>query len=290
MTLNQIRCFEAVCQAMSFSKAANTLYISQPAISKSISKLERELGAELFLQSGNTLYLTAAGEQFRDFVRTVRRAYDLLREQLEQGKSLRGKTLRLGCPETWNPAFFAGRLEACFADAVPDGKLILEARKLSDLLLGLQSGTLDMVISHDFYAPGTPGLDSLFLTRTATGILYARDRFDRPVTLEQLTGAGFLLYDRDIEKRVGAVIQSVCARRGLTPRITNKGHITQALFDVARGAGVMFFTAWDSAVGNDTYGFYPLEDTLPVKLVYAPERLPACADRFLRAAAGIVWD
>ena len=48
MTQTQINCFLAVARERSFTRAANSLYISQPAISRSISKLEDELGFQLF--------------------------------------------------------------------------------------------------------------------------------------------------------------------------------------------------------------------------------------------------
>lgn len=289
MTLTQLRCFEAVCQTMSYSRAANALYVSQPAISKSISKLEQELGIELFRPVGHTLVLTEAGELFLAFVRQLHSEYDLIRKQLADLKDQEGKTFRLGCPETWNPTFFSRQLEACFSEANPGCRLELEARKLSDLLEALQSGSLDMVISHDFYSPSIPGLNSRTLTETRTGILYARDRFLEPVTFEALASAGFVLFDPEIEKRFGAVIQEICSRRGIEPRIVSRLQITRALFEVARGSGVMLFTEWDSAVGNSAYGYYPLEDTLPVKLLFYPERLDPLGRRFITAADTIDW-
>ena len=71
MTLTQVECFEAVCESMSFSKAAGMLYVSQPSISKSISRLEEELGHVLFERENNRLVLTPAGELFREGARDV---------------------------------------------------------------------------------------------------------------------------------------------------------------------------------------------------------------------------
>lgn len=48
MTFTQINCFVTVAREQSFTKAASILYVSQPAISKSISRLEEELGFPLF--------------------------------------------------------------------------------------------------------------------------------------------------------------------------------------------------------------------------------------------------
>ncbi|MBQ8974612.1 MAG: LysR family transcriptional regulator [Oscillospiraceae bacterium] len=289
MTVNQLNCFEAVCRTMSFSKAANMLYISQPAISKSISKLERELGAELFEQVNSTLVLTAAGEIFRDFVKVVRDEHTLLRERMERLSSMEGKTIRLGCPETWDPTYFAQELEKCFASVNPGCRLCIEAYTLSDMLLRLQSGKLDMIISHDFYTPAMAGIHSETLTETGVGVLYSKARFGGGVGFDRLAAAGFLVYDRDIEKRFGAVIQGICADHGVSTRITDMGQIAKALFEVSRGGGVMLFTDWDNAVGNSSFGYYPLEKTLPVNLTFFPERLSTPASRFLQAAKSLPW-
>jgi len=269
---------------MSFSRAANRLYISQPAVSKSISKLEEELGSELFAQVGSRLSLTPAGEIFYEYVQLLRREREELLEKLEKLRAGEGRALRLGCPETWDPAFFAEKLERCFADTAPDCRLVIEAHRLSELLLRLQSGSLDLVISHEFYAPSVPGLALKELTTTGTGVLYAPSAFPEPVGFEALAEAGFLLYDRDIEKRFGAVIRDICLRRGCPARVTAMGQLSKTLFELSRGNGVMLFTDWDSIIAGKNYGYYRLPEVLPVRFLYLSERVKPFALRFMEAS------
>jgi len=290
MTENQLNCFAAVCETMSFSKAANRLYISQPAVSKSISKLEEELGSELFAQVGSRLTLTPAGEVFYEYVQLLRHEREELQEKLEKLRSGEGRTLRLGCPETWDPSFFTARLERSFAEAAPGCQLIIEAHRLSELLLRLQNGTLDLVISHEFYTPSIPGLAVKELTGTGTGILYAPSAFPEPVGFEDLARAGFLLYDRDIEKRFGAVIRETCLRRGCTAKVTALGQLSKALFELSRGNGVMLFTDWDSIIAGKNYGYYRLPDVLPIRFLYLSERLKPFALRFMEVSRAAFSD
>jgi LysR family transcriptional regulator, low CO2-responsive transcriptional regulator len=70
MTLNQLRTFVAVADAGSVRVAAESLLVSQPAVSAAISSLERELGVALVARHGRGLRLTAAGTAFADDVRT----------------------------------------------------------------------------------------------------------------------------------------------------------------------------------------------------------------------------
>lgn len=60
--LNYYRVFYAVAETRSFSKAAERLYISQPAVSKSIQKLEEELKTSLLLRNAHVINLTNEGE------------------------------------------------------------------------------------------------------------------------------------------------------------------------------------------------------------------------------------
>ena len=61
MRMNDLRAFLAVAQSGSFSTAAMSLHLTQPAISKRIGNLERDLGLNLFDRVGKRVYLTDAG-------------------------------------------------------------------------------------------------------------------------------------------------------------------------------------------------------------------------------------
>ncbi len=61
MKLHLLRIFTVVAQHMSFSRAAEVLYISQPAVSKAVKELENQLGVPLFERAAGKLTLTEAG-------------------------------------------------------------------------------------------------------------------------------------------------------------------------------------------------------------------------------------
>lgn len=64
MTITQLRCFTEVARQLNFARAAETLYISQPAVSHQIRALENELGVRLFDRTRHVVALTSAGEAF----------------------------------------------------------------------------------------------------------------------------------------------------------------------------------------------------------------------------------
>lgn len=94
--LNNYVIFYTVAKAGNISKTANQLYISQPAISKSISKLEAELGTALFARSSKGVTLTEEGQVLYEY---VERAFDSLNmgeENLKNYKELGIGHIRIG--------------------------------------------------------------------------------------------------------------------------------------------------------------------------------------------------
>jgi len=74
METNQLRAFLKVVELRSFTKAAEALYFSQPAVTQQIQALEREVGERLFERQGRRVTLTPAGEAFYPYGITPPRA------------------------------------------------------------------------------------------------------------------------------------------------------------------------------------------------------------------------
>ena len=259
MTNGQIRSFITVVNEQSFAKAANALYISQPAISKSLSKLEEELGFPVLERIGGTLRPTSAGKLLYDFFTKTESEYLALINTIHQQIKEPIGVIRLGCPETWNPAIFYDRITSHFRKLFPSLELELECSRLTDLLSKLQAGKLDLIMTHEFYPPIQYGLTVRHLTNSGSGILYSHAYFQNIKSLADLKNVDFLVFDSDIEKKFGSVLKRICSEYGYVPTIKNCGQLSSAMFNMACGKGVMFFTDWDNAVNNSSYNLLPLE-------------------------------
>src|SRR5215469_10077093 len=71
MELRHLRYFIAVAEGASVSKAADAIRVSQPALSRQIHDLEKEVGVALFERTGRRLHLTGAGEDLVAYARKV---------------------------------------------------------------------------------------------------------------------------------------------------------------------------------------------------------------------------
>lgn len=268
MTNGQIHCFVTVVDEGSFAKAANALFISQPAISKSIAKLEDELGFSLFDRQHGTLRPTAAGRKLYQYFQKSQNEFHTLLNEIQTSLLHPVGSIHLGCPETWNPVHFYEIITSYFAEHYPAVELVIECCRLPELMSRLQSGKLDMIITHEFHPPVQYGLAVRHLTDTGCGILYSNAFFHDIHSLSDLKQADFLTFDSDIEKKFGSVVKRICSEHNFSPTIRNCGHYAASIFELASGNGVMFFTDWDIAITNSAFTYLPLDYSSPVNLIY----------------------
>lgn len=98
--LNACHIFYSVANAGNISKAAKELYISQPAISKSIQKLEESVGCKLFARSSKGVALTEEGELFYSYVKNAFETLSLGEEKLRRSLELGVGHLKIGVSST----------------------------------------------------------------------------------------------------------------------------------------------------------------------------------------------
>jgi len=94
-TQRQLRVFEAVARNLSFSRAAEEMHLSQPAVSTLVRQLEGHAGLALFEQLGKKIYLTAAGVELLRHARAVIAQLREAEEAMAQLKGVAGGTLNV---------------------------------------------------------------------------------------------------------------------------------------------------------------------------------------------------
>jgi DNA-binding transcriptional LysR family regulator len=96
MELRQLEYFIAVASEMNFSRAAQQVHVVQSALSTSVSKLERELGVELFDRSKQQIKITPAGELFREHARRVIHTARLAKDSISDYRGKLSGTVEFG--------------------------------------------------------------------------------------------------------------------------------------------------------------------------------------------------
>ncbi|WP_255496371.1 LysR substrate-binding domain-containing protein [Mucilaginibacter sp. FT3.2] len=96
----RLKVFYTVAQRLSFTKAANELFITQPAVTKHIKKLEQQLSVQLFKRNGNNITLTTAGKVLVHYADKIFQTYNALETELAQLNNLEAGTLHIGASTT----------------------------------------------------------------------------------------------------------------------------------------------------------------------------------------------
>jgi DNA-binding transcriptional LysR family regulator/predicted ATPase len=136
----RLRAFAAVARAGSFSRAAKTLYVSQPAVSKHIASLETELATQLVVRGRGGISLTPAGEVLAEYVLRAEALLANARRALAAGGDAQIGTLSIaasGIPGT----YLLPELLSQFHEQHPEVEI--------DLQLSTSGGALDLVRSHE---------------------------------------------------------------------------------------------------------------------------------------------
>lgn len=160
MTLNELRYIVAVAQELSFGRAAAKCFVSQPALSVAIQKLEDELGAPLFERGKSEVTVTPVGERIVEQAQRVLEEVARIREIAQSGRNQLVGPLKLGVIYTVAPYLLPDLIPALHARA-PEMPLDLEENLTEVLEAELKSGRLDAAIVALPFAP--PGVATLFL-------------------------------------------------------------------------------------------------------------------------------
>ena len=141
--LSQYKIFYEVAKAGNISRAAKELYISQPAISKSISKLEDSLGLSLFTRSSRGAQLTCEGEVLFEHVREAYEAEIRGEQELKRIQEFDIGHLRIGVSNTLCKYILLPYLKT-FVDQYPHMRVTIESQATAQTLARLEQQKIDL--------------------------------------------------------------------------------------------------------------------------------------------------
>ena len=154
MTLNELRYIVAVAQERSFGRAAQRSFISQPALSVAIQKLEEELGIQLFERAKSEVTVTPAGERIVEQAQKVLEEAARIRDIAQAGRNQLVGLFRLGVIYTVAPYLLPDLIPA-LNERAPQMPLEIEENLTEHLEAALKTGRIDAaIIALPFQPPG----------------------------------------------------------------------------------------------------------------------------------------
>jgi LysR family hydrogen peroxide-inducible transcriptional activator len=152
MTLNELRYIVAVAQEKNFGRAAQRCFISQPALSVAIQKLEEELQTQLFERGKSEITVTPVGERIVEQAHKVLEEAAQIRDIAEAGRNQLAGRFRLGAIYTVAPYLLPDLVPVLNALA-PDMPLEIEENVTEQLETALKTGRIDAAIIALPFAP-----------------------------------------------------------------------------------------------------------------------------------------
>lgn len=143
-TLRQLKVFEAVARRLSFSRAAEELHLTQPAVSTQVRTLEDHVGMPLFEQLGKKIYLTQAGSELLHFCRAIIQQFDEAEQAMAQLKGVAGGKLNVAVISAGD--YFFPQLMVAFARQHPGVQLNLTVHNREELLGELAANRTDLAV------------------------------------------------------------------------------------------------------------------------------------------------
>ncbi|NUP23897.1 MAG: LysR family transcriptional regulator [Streptomyces sp.] len=142
--VRDLRYFVTVAEELHFTRAAERLYVSQPALSKQVRALERQLGAELFRRDPQGVTLTEAGVALLPHARRVLEAWSEGSAALEAARAAARGTLVVGMSTSPGRGGLLPAIRSRFTAAHPDTVLRLRQVGWADPTAGLADGDADV--------------------------------------------------------------------------------------------------------------------------------------------------
>jgi DNA-binding transcriptional LysR family regulator len=215
-----LRYFVEVARQRGFTRASETLHVTQPAISKSVRALEEELGTPLLLRERRQVKLTEAGRIVLERAQGVLDSLRVIEEEVVELAALRRGRLRIGMPPIVGVAFFPPLL-AEFHQAHPG--ITLELREegshhLEALVLNRELDVGAIVLPTDEKAFGTMP----FVRDELRAVLHPSHPLARrrELALRELEATPFVLYRPEFALH-GHIIEA-CRRSGFKPAVVSE--------------------------------------------------------------------
>jgi DNA-binding transcriptional LysR family regulator len=144
-TLDQLRILKAIAAEGSFKRAADSLYVSQPAVSLQVQNLERQLDVPLFDRGGRRAQLTEAGHLLLSYGEKILSLCQETCRAVEDLQNLQGGTLIVGASQTTG-TYLLPRMIGSFRQKYPDVAVQLHVHSTRRTAWSVVNGQVDMAI------------------------------------------------------------------------------------------------------------------------------------------------
>ncbi|NLV50892.1 MAG: LysR family transcriptional regulator [Clostridiales bacterium] len=277
MNTTQILCFLAAARCQSFTKAANELYISQPAFSRNIAMLEKEWGVELFDRNNKrtNTRLTAAGKAMFDSMTNLSAQYKAAIHNSQSIQKGEIGALRIG--------FISGnRIDDQALDAIdrfqekfPGVELLCRRGNHSELFRWLSENAIDLAFCLKIDVEDKQWIvyEALYSVESVLILPVRHPIFKKEnPKLIDFEDDTFLNLSSAESPAINTLLLRECAKAGFVPKVFDVANISEQILYLEAGKGVAIGSINNTAAFSSNISMLRLPDLKPQQMVLARNR------------------
>lgn len=216
MQLRSLEVFVTVVEKNGFTKAAEALYVGQPALSKTIQKMEHELNVTLFDRSSKKILLTDEGKVLYEKSKEILAKVNSIPDSLHQLSEIISGEVRVGIPQIIGSVFFP-KVAYTFLKKYPNVTLTTKEKGGVIIEKLVDQGELDIGF---VVFPASNTLESETIYKDKFNVCVSANHplaNETEVCLEQLKNEKFILFDKSFA--LYHLINSYCFESGFSPNV-----------------------------------------------------------------------
>ena len=238
----QIDYFMAVATNLSFTKTSEELFVSQPAISKQISLMEKELGVKLFIRNNKKTTLTKAGELYYEFFREYKKE---LRDTMYKAAALQQQdpeVIHVGFMEGWDLAEILPEVLQRFHDKYPNTRLAIDCCGVKELTTLLLTDNIQVALTMK---NSLTDFNELYQNTVVNPSDFRHEKFFAPWEI--------------VGKIITRLLATYCEPYGFTPEIEFVHNSESVITCVRNNMGVAIVDDWVWCIHSPTLRYIELE-------------------------------
>lgn len=241
MEHTQLQSFLRVAEDGSVTRAAEALFVTQPAVTQQIRALERELGVALFDRTGRGVQLTAAGQVLRDYAQRSLALLDECRQVIADLETGKGGRLVLGTGVTTGIFHLPAWLQA-FQQAYPAVEVVVRTGRSREVAEWVRERLIDLGLVTSPVENPDVHMTGLFEEEIVLVAPYGHPLADQPVPAHELAGLPLILFPRGSGFR--DYLDHALAHAGIAAQVKMETDSVEAIKGfVAVGLGLAFLPA-----------------------------------------------
>lgn len=273
MTSFQIKCFLTVAEYLSFTEAANHLFVAQSSLSRNVSNLEEELGLQLFVRTKKYVRLTPAGAiLFEEFAKLEKQTDDAIDRARKAQANLEG-LLRIGIIENQRSEHFLPQSISSLRKNLPNLKIDLLRGNFKELREALGKNEIDVSVTVDFdieeYLDQNVIYQPFLISKGRCVISKYHPLADQEIIqIADLKNEPLIAISPDVSKGGCQHILELCKMHGFTPpQIHYANSVENLILMVESGLGYSVLDENSAIMASSAVRSIPINDQGPLSLV-----------------------